>query len=56
MLPYTACKLMSADMFLISVAIWSTLQLFWGMVTIINIAEIAGKALMRRIKKPVDID
>jgi hypothetical protein len=43
-------------MFLFSVALWSTLQLFWGVMTIINIGEIAGKTLMRRIKNPVDTD
>jgi hypothetical protein len=53
-LPDAVCKLMSADMFLFSVALWSTLQLLWGAMTIISVVVIAWKALTRGLKKLID--
>ena len=55
-LPDAVCKVMSTDMFLISVTLWSTLQLLWGAMTIINVAVIAWKALTCNLKKLIDTD
>ena len=54
MLPDAVCKFMSADMFLFSIALWSTLQLLWGAVIIINVVVIAWKTLMRSLKNLID--
>ncbi len=43
-------------MFLISIALWSTLQLLWGAMTIINFVVKVWKALMRGLKSLVDTD
>ncbi|KAF8460709.1 hypothetical protein DFH94DRAFT_790394 [Russula ochroleuca] len=48
-LPYAVCELMSADMFLISVAVWSTLQHAWSAMTLMDVVGKAGRVLMRRL-------
>ena len=55
-LPDAVCKVMSADMFIVSIALWSTVQLLWGAMTIINVVVIAWKALMRSLKKLINTD
>ncbi|KAI0283152.1 hypothetical protein BC826DRAFT_1061541 [Russula brevipes] len=42
---YAVCELMSADMFLISIAIWSSLGLLWGMWIMIRYVGAVWKAL-----------
>jgi hypothetical protein len=52
-LPYAVCKHMSADMFLISVAVWSTLQL---LLAIIYSMSVVSEPLIRRLRNLVDTD
>ncbi|KAI0247209.1 hypothetical protein BJV78DRAFT_1247409 [Lactifluus subvellereus] len=42
-----ACRLTPADLFLVSVSIWSTLQLVWSAMTVVNYAGAAWNAWRR---------
>jgi len=48
LLPHTVCKAMSADMFLISIAVWSTLNLGWMVVAMIYYVVETWKFLRRK--------
>ncbi|KAI0252315.1 ankyrin repeat-containing domain protein [Lactifluus subvellereus] len=46
-LPHEACRLTPTDLFLVSVSIWSTLQLVWSAMTVVNHAGAAWNAWKR---------
>ena len=49
-LPHEVCRLVSGDMFLSSVAAWSSLQLMWSGMVAVNYGGVAWRACRRRVK------
>ncbi|KAH8988351.1 ankyrin repeat-containing domain protein [Lactarius akahatsu] len=49
-LPHKVCRFVSGDMFLSSVAAWSSLQMIWSGVVAVNYGDAAWRAWRRRVK------
>ena len=49
-MPQEVCRLVSGDMFLSSVAAWSSLQLMWSGMVAVNYGDVAWRAFKRRVK------
>lgn len=49
-LPHEVCRRVSGDMFLSSVAAWSSLQLMWSGMIAVNYGDVAWRACRRRVK------
>ena len=49
-LPHEVCRAVSGDMFLSSVAAWSSSQLMWSGMVAVNYGDVAWRACRRRVK------
>ncbi|KAI9448985.1 ankyrin repeat-containing domain protein [Lactarius psammicola] len=49
-LSHEVCRLVSGDMFLSSIAAWSSLQLMWSGMVAVNYGDVAWRACRRRVK------
>ncbi|KAF8266030.1 hypothetical protein EI94DRAFT_1734101 [Lactarius quietus] len=49
-LPHEVCRLVSGDMFLSSVAAWSSFQLMWSGMVAVNYGDVAWRICRRRVK------
>ena len=49
-LPHEVCRLVSGDMFLSSVAAWSSLQLMWNGIVAVNYGDVVWIVCRRKVK------
>ena len=48
-LPHEVCRFVSGDMFLSSVAAWSSLQLMWSVIVVVNYGDIVWMVCRRKV-------